>query len=66
LKSALARRTFRSVAAHLLGWSPRVGVWEEIRRMQECAAPQTAATHVAEPDKAISNQKAGTEDALAR
>jgi len=66
LKSALARRTFRSVAAPLLGWSPRVGVWEEIHRTQECAAPQTAATNPVEPDEAFSNRKAGTDDALAR
>ena len=33
LKSALSRRTFRSVNAELLGWKPRVGAREGIRRV---------------------------------
>ena len=43
LKSALARRTFRSVNAKLLGWSPRVGAREGIRRVLGRSADTPAA-----------------------
>jgi nucleoside-diphosphate-sugar epimerase len=44
LKSALARRTFRSVNAKLLGWSPRVGAREGIRRLSDKSSAGPGAT----------------------
>src|SRR5207253_2861102 len=43
LHSALGYRTFKSECAALLGWQPRVGVREGIRREIESSAPSSAA-----------------------
>jgi hypothetical protein len=52
LKSALARRTFRSVNAALLGWTPRVGAREGIRRVagKAAAPPPSVPTTTDRPD----------------
>jgi predicted dehydrogenase/nucleoside-diphosphate-sugar epimerase len=61
LKSALARRTFRSMNAKLLGWSPRVGAREGIRRVLGRSATepvQPAATGPAQPDGTVAEKAA--------
>jgi nucleoside-diphosphate-sugar epimerase len=63
LKSALAKRTFASThAAPLLGWAPRVGTDEGIRRASElqgnaAAAPGPAGGRVSPPAAVIGPQR---------
>jgi predicted dehydrogenase/nucleoside-diphosphate-sugar epimerase len=49
LKSALARRTFQSVNAELLGWKPRVGAREGIRRVTSPTTNTSGAEAAAVP-----------------
>jgi predicted dehydrogenase/nucleoside-diphosphate-sugar epimerase len=62
MRSALARRRFRNLHVELLGWQPRVGVPEGIRRELQFA--QQARDPVLHPSNSVTESEDATQTAL--